>query len=260
MPAVLLSQAVLAVAALLVCASWPSSAHAPLPPSSPALASAAVLASLPFPPSSLDVYICAGQSNMVGGVGNPASELNTYNSPLLLQLGLWPGYNLTLLQATEPLQQALTNNQTGNVGPCMSFAAALLNTTGRVSVLVPAAVQSSGFSTTTNTVRDDVSGTEEPIIGNWRPVDISTPNASSYLFQRLVSRALFLKQLGFRMAGMLWLQGEQDCGGGRSADCQCSSRAAASSASRSLLLCCLLWSLQHAVLGAASRLSAPVHC
>ena len=193
--------------ALLAISEGETTCHSPscFPPPPPVVSLDSV------DPSTVDVYICAGQSNMVGGAGNPPSALNQYSSPLILQLGLWPGSNLSLVNATEPLQMPFTNPSGTNVGPCMSFVSSRVNATGRLSIIVPAACQSTGFTTNTNVVVDTTSGTNESIIGNWTPLPPS-PASAPYMFTRLVTRASYLQSKGYRLASLLWLQGEADTG------------------------------------------------
>lgn len=155
-----------------------------------------------------DAYICAGQSNMVGGVNNPSNLLNLYQSTSIQQLTL----DFRITQAIEPLAQPFTNPTTGNIGPCMTFVSGMVAQTGRTSVIIPTACQSTGFTTNTNIKLDDVSGSNLPIIGNWFPKDMTNITNGPYMFYNLINRTKFVQSLGYQIKGMIWLQGEADTG------------------------------------------------
>ena len=166
------------------------------------------------PSGLVEVFMLAGQSNMVGFGRYDASlcpstlgRPNAYSHPSILQLGRYPhsGYSengddsMRLLPATDPLEHWLDYgnvtacNRTAMVGPGMSFASTYRGLTGSNVTLVPCA-------------RENLAITE------WRVCNVHDPSARGMLYVDCVVRVNFLLEQHptWRFGGILWLQGETD--------------------------------------------------
>lgn len=181
------------------------------------------------PTSAPDVYLLAGQSNMVGfsgdgtrqafpgGADEPNERIKQLNvsknnsNEVFLRAADFrsPAVNVVapnIVTALDPLhipQDA--SNDSGKddeyIGLGLSFAKrALPNTTADI-VLVPAAWSGSAFCTN-----------DEGPVGNWMPVPSRNPNlGNTLLFDRAVVRAnTALEETGGVLRGILWHQGESD--------------------------------------------------
>lgn len=177
-----------------------------------------------------DVYLLAGQSNMVGFSGDGTKDASAGGpdepNPRIYQLNVTAndsnevftsGANFTdvqsnvieaarIIQAEDPLHIPRDpSNQNGKslayVGMGMSFAKAALNNTTKNIILVPAAWSGSAFC-------DNNGGP----IGQWNAQDTSDPNlGNTWLFDRAVTRAnIALAETGGILRGILWHQGESD--------------------------------------------------
>ena len=181
------------------------------------------------PTSAPDVYLLAGQSNMVGfsGDGTRESEVGGLDEPneRILQLNASKNnentvfltdadytsttvnvVDPTIVVALDPLHvprdaEAENPKDEDYIGLGLSFAKRALNDTTANIVLVPAAWSGSSFC-------DD--GNLPP--GNWMPAPSEDENlGNTLLFDRAVTRAnLTLEETGGVFRGILWHQGESD--------------------------------------------------
>jgi len=163
------------------------------------------------PTSKPDVYILAGQSNMVGFPEEPIEEVDITNDRIL-QLNVHSDNDVTdwlteedylsinnnthlplIVKAEEPLHSQ--NKDKPHVGMGMTFAVeALQNTTANI-VLVPTAYSASRFC-------DRPGGP----VGQWNVTDGNT-----WMFDRAILRAnLAMEETNGILRGVLWHQGESD--------------------------------------------------
>ncbi len=177
-----------------------------------------------------DVYLLAGQSNMVGfsGDGTKLSNLGGPDepNPRILQLNVtkndqWEIFNSEsafvssstnvisedpIVQAEDPLHIPLDPNNTSGkdlsyIGMGLTFAKAALNNTTQNIVLVPTAWSGSAFC-------DNFDGP----IGQWNAQDTPDPNlGNTWLYDRAIARTnLALQETNGILRGILWHQGESD--------------------------------------------------
>lgn len=174
-----------------------------------------------------DVYLLAGQSNMVGyselnqkfafagGIDEPDSRIRQLNvTSNNLSFYSYPGaftdVNLIagwprLIRAEDPMHETLFPGATSRggtfVGPGLTFAKAALADNGRSIVLVPTAWSATGFCA--NDLGQNMS---------W---NASTPDSGAFGGTALADRAmarlnLALQESGGVLRGILWHQGEAD--------------------------------------------------
>lgn len=180
------------------------------------------------PVNAPDVYLLAGQSNMVGFSGDGTKVANTGGPdephPRVFQLNVsknddsfssaadFTDTNVNVInsarivQAEDPLHEPLDPNNSSSknlsfIGMGLSFAKAAANNTTKNIILVPAAWSGSAFC-------DNSQGP----IGQWNAQ--ATSNASlgnTWLFDRAVTRTnIALQETGGILRGILWHQGESD--------------------------------------------------
>lgn len=132
-----------------------------------------------------DVFLLAGQSNMVGWNSDRDPALDTPD-PRIFQLGSAGTHKNNLIPATDPLEHPSGNR---GVGPAMRFSKAYLDSlpSGRRVLLVPSAVGATGFSD-----------------NRWNP--------GNDLFEQAVARANIAMAVNpnNRFVAILWHQGETD--------------------------------------------------
>ncbi len=132
-----------------------------------------------------DVFLLAGQSNMVGWDKNFDPVLDAPD-PRILQLGFWNDHRNFVIPAIDPLDHPQRDN---GVGLAMQFSRAYLNDLpkGRGILLVPSAFGGTGFYQQ-----------------RWNP--------GNDLFEQAVERAnaAMATHPSNRFAGILWHQGEDD--------------------------------------------------
>ncbi len=179
------------------------------------------------PTTAPDVYLLAGQSNMVGFSGDGTRQAAAGGAdephPRIKQLNVSknsgdifrqasdfasPTTNVVapdIVTALDPLhipQDA--GNDSGKdeeyIGLGLSFAKRALSDTTADIVLVPAAWSGSAFCA------------EEGPLGNWMPVSSSDASlGNTLLFERAVARTnIALEKTGGVLRGILWHQGESD--------------------------------------------------
>jgi hypothetical protein len=119
-----------------------------------------------------DIYIMAGQSNMIGVQGGQTPTQNPSNLFAMAHDGSW-------VQARDPLYTG------GGVGPGVAFADRLASLTGNPIGVVPCAVSGSSLS-------------------QWMP-DYTTYT----LYGCMLNRARIASQFG-TIRGLVWYQGEAD--------------------------------------------------
>lgn len=174
-----------------------------------------------------DVYLLAGQSNMVGfsgdgtklaGAGDPDEpnarifQLNvSKNGDNFISAADFTDENVNvvtdkrIVRAEDPLHVQLDpDNSSGKdfdyIGMGMSFAKAALNNTTQNIILVPAAWSGSAFCA------------ESGPIGQWNAQPTNNPSlGNTLLFDRAVTRTnIALTETGGILRGILWHQGESD--------------------------------------------------
>jgi len=180
------------------------------------------------PVNAPDVYLLAGQSNMVGFSGDGTKLANSGDPdephPRIYQLNVTKndsvfstrsdfideGKNVIvanqIVRAEDPLHIPVDPSNTSNknhsyIGMGLSFAKAALNDTTQNIVLVPTAWSASRFC-------DDGGGPP----GQWNAQSTSNPNlGNTWLFDRAVVRTnIALRESGGILRGILWHQGESD--------------------------------------------------
>ncbi|KAL4194448.1 hypothetical protein AMTRI_Chr05g59320 [Amborella trichopoda] len=135
------------------------------------------------------IFILAGQSNMAGRGGVEASKWDRVvpsecrSDPLILRLNSGLCWEL----AKEPLHRDIDTSKTCGVGPAMSFAHALLNSSSPSPSRVPIGL-----------VPCAIGGTA---IQQWE--------RGSHLYKAMISRAKAAAR-GSAIEGILWYQGESD--------------------------------------------------
>lgn len=190
------------------------------------------------PVNAPDVYLLAGQSNMVGfsGDGTKLADAGGPDEPnsRIFQLNVTKNDSVSqftsandfsspeknvitaspIVVAQDPLHIPLDPNNASSkdlsyIGMGLSFAKAALNNTTQNIVLVPAAWSGSAFC-------DNFDGP----IGQWNAQTTDNPNlGNTWLFERAVTRAnLALAETGGILRGILWHQGESDANGGCSGE------------------------------------------
>jgi hypothetical protein len=150
------------------------------------------------PSSSYDVFLLAGQSNMVGNGRGFDNAVDAAISPRVWQ---WDPNSGTIVAAQDPLFQ--NQSTLGGIGLGMTFAKAYLKTIAenRNVLLVGSAANNTTF-----------------LSGRWQ-----APNGD--LSKAAVERAnsaMTAAGPGARFAGILWLQGEGDINGGGASTYQAS--------------------------------------
>ncbi len=181
------------------------------------------------PTSAPDVYLLAGQSNMVGfsgdgtrqagpgGADEPNPRIKQLNASKNSSADVFvrpadftsPSVNVVapnIVTALDPLHTPQdVSNESGKsdefIGLGLSFAKRALPDTSAEIILVPAAWSGTAFCT------DDEGPT-----GNWMPVSSTNRDlGNTLLFDRAVVRAnIALEQTGGVLRGILWHQGESD--------------------------------------------------
>jgi len=177
-----------------------------------------------------DVYLLAGQSNMVGfsGAGTKLANAGGPDEPhpRIYQLNVSKNNNdmvfidaedysdenvnvinsARIVQAEDPLHVPLDpTNSSGKesdyIGMGMSFAKAALNDTTKNIILVPAAWSGSAFCANAH-----------HSVAQWNAQPTDNPNlGNTWLFDRAVTRAnIALAETGGILRGILWHQGESD--------------------------------------------------
>jgi len=182
------------------------------------------------PVNAPDVYLLAGQSNMVGFSGDGTKLANAGGPdephPRIYQLNVTKNDQQTvftkqadfvseennaitaarIVQAQDPLHVSLDPSNSSNknfsyIGMGISFAKAAIENTTQNIILVPAAWSGSAFCTN-----------DQGPIGQWNAQ--SSPDANlgnTWLFDRAVTRTnLALAETGGILRGILWHQGESD--------------------------------------------------
>lgn len=142
--------------------------------------------------SGYDIYICAGQSNMVG-IGTGVTAEDAVNA-LIDQWAMSGVSASSIIPATDPL--AFPRGAVANtVSPAGAFARGMLSTlqAGRKILLLPVAVSATNlmYSSSTNAIE-------------W------APGYSLYAQMVDVCKATLALSRGNRVAGMIWSQGESD--------------------------------------------------
>lgn len=138
------------------------------------------------PTGQADVYVLAGQSNMLGrGLLSELTETERVPDPLILLYGndgqLHPA--LDPLDGAQGQVDAVSADKQAAVGPGLPFARAVVGTRRRPVVLVPCA--KGGVS-----------------IGQWAP-----GGGRDTLYGSCLAR---VREAGGHLAGLLWYQGESD--------------------------------------------------
>jgi len=174
-----------------------------------------------------DVYLLAGQSNMIGFSGDGTKDASPggpdETNPRIKQLHVTfndeqnflneiQNSNINrsvlapaIITAEDPLHEPLDGSGTQKAGTFiglgLSFAKAALQNTSADIVLVPAAWSGSAFC-----------DNNEGPIGQWNANQTNEPNlGNTLLFDRAVSRTNeALAQTGGVLRGILWHQGESD--------------------------------------------------
>ncbi len=175
-----------------------------------------------------DVYLLAGQSNMVGfsGDGTKQAFVGGFDEPnaRILQLNVTPNNQDSIFLdaddftsistivadplvtvAEDPLHIPFDNAFGGKtldyIGLGLSFAKAALPNTSREIILVPAAWSGSAFC-----------ANDQGPPGQWNAQATTDPAlGNTWLFDRAVARAnLALQTTGGILRGILWHQGESD--------------------------------------------------
>ncbi len=177
-----------------------------------------------------DVYLLAGQSNMVGFSGDGTKLANAGGPdephPRIFQLNVTKNdqfevftqaadfsdentnviNSARIIQAEDPLHIPLDPNNASSkdlsyIGMGMSFAKAALSDTTQNIILVPAAWSGSAFC-----------NNDQGPIGQWNAQATANPNlGNTWLFDRAVTRTnIALAETGGILRGILWHQGESD--------------------------------------------------
>lgn len=177
-----------------------------------------------------DVYLLAGQSNMVGFSGDGTKLAMAGGpdepNPRIFQLNVTKNDQFDvfttkadftsesnnaivaarIVQAEDPLHVPIdpTNSSSKDrsyIGMGMSFAKAALNNTTQNIILVPTAWSGSAFC-----------ANEQGPPGQWNPQTSTNPNlGNTWLFDRAITRTnLALTETSGILRGILWHQGESD--------------------------------------------------
>ena len=183
------------------------------------------------PTDAPDIYLLAGQSNMVGFSGDGTKQSQPGGpdepNPRIFQLNVtkndpWVIFTnesaftetssnvletSIIVQAEDPLH--ITKNDPANtsdkdlsyIGMGLSFAKKALQETSSTIVLVPAAWSGSSFC-----------NNDFGPIGQWNALDTDNENlGNTWLFDRAVARAnIAINETGGILRGILWHQGESD--------------------------------------------------